>query len=117
MNHTVRFSDALVRAAEILRQRAIPAQWNPLLVRDVYGRLRVALDVDREEHAQVINQLEGDLESLGAFTGEPNVICRADVFDPRSIFDDASIQLFQFPKSDLSVRMLDRQVTGQDWLL
>jgi hypothetical protein len=117
MNQTVRFSEAIVRAAEILKQERIPPQWRPLLLRDVYGRLRVALDANREEHAELIGRLQKELESLGAFAGEPKVLCRADVFDPSLIFEDPSILLFQVPKSDLSVRLLDRQVTGQDWLL
>ena len=117
MSDEIRFSRAIVRAAEILKQKNFPAEWKPLLLRDVYGRLRVALNVNRQEQAEAIGQLQTALGSLGRFAGEPRVLCRDDTFDPTTIFDDPSTLLFQVPKSDLSVRLLDRQVTGQDWLL
>jgi hypothetical protein len=117
MKKTVRFSEAIVRAAEIIDQQKIPVQWNPLLLRDVYGRLRVALNVNREEHGEEIGRLQAAMESLGAFAGEPKVLCQADVFDPNTIFKDPSILSFQVHNSDALIRLLDRQVTGQDWLL
>src|ERR1700688_1134859 len=110
MKQIVRFSEAVVRAAQILKQKTIPEQWKPLLLRDVYGRYRLALDTNREENSELISQLEAELESLGAFAGEPRILFHGDVFDSDTIFQDPSILLFQIPKSDLSIRLLDRQV-------
>jgi hypothetical protein len=117
MKETVRFNDAIKRAAEIVKQRAIPDRMEPLLVRDIYGRLRVAIATTRGEDAELVGQLDSELKSLGAFGGEPRVLTKDDVFDPDTLFHDPTALLLQIPNSDLSVRLLDRQVTGQDWLL
>ena len=44
---TLRFNQALRQAAEATQDARLPERWPVLLVRDVYGRLRFAVDAHR----------------------------------------------------------------------
>lgn len=117
MPETIRFNDAIALAARILERTELPAEWRSLIVRDVHGRIRLAVDTDGTQRSELLAALERELQSLGAFAGHPALLLRASVFEPRALFEDPSILLFQMPGTDSSVRLLDRQVTGQDWQL
>jgi len=109
----VRFSGALPKTAKILSQILLPSE--PLVIRDLLGRISIALDADRAQHADVLLRLREEMASLGAFAGSPAVLCSDDFFEPAKIFNDPSIMQFAVPGTELSLSLLDRQVTGQEW--
>ena len=47
----------------------------------------------------------------------PSVVCADDFFEAPVLFQDSSIIQFSVLGTEISVPLLDRQVTGQDWLL
>ena len=60
--------------------------------------------------------MENEISKLGAYAASPGVICADDLFDADRVFGDPAIVQFVVPGTELSVRLLDRQITGQDWL-
>jgi hypothetical protein len=61
--------------------------------------------------------LELEMSKLGAYSASPSVVCAEDFFEPDLVFRDPSIIQFVVPGTELSVNILERQVTGHDWLL
>jgi hypothetical protein len=118
MSDHVFFDEALRRAAEIVINAPLPEGVDqPLLIRDILGRISIALNIRRSEHEGVVLTLQSRAESLGAFAASPRVVCADDFFDAPVLFQDPSIIQFSVPRTELSVRLLDRQVTGQEWLV
>jgi hypothetical protein len=114
---TIFFGDVMAKAAEIVSNASLPAALaNPLLIRDLKGLVSIALDVKRSEQLEAVSKLETEIAKLGVYAGTPGVVCADDFFDSGQIFEDPSIVQFVVPGTDLSVRVLERQVTGQDWL-
>ena len=111
------FGDAARRAAEIVSATSFPRGLDHLLIRDVYGRISIALNVTRSDHGGLAASLDAQLATLGAYRGTPGLIFSDELFDPVRIFDDPSINDLVVQGTELTVRILDRQVTGQDWLL
>jgi len=112
------FGEAIGKAAEIVKSAALPnSVGDPLVIRDMSGLISVALDVSRSEHSETVSKLEQEMAGLGAYAASPGVVCADDLFEPDVIFQDPSIVEFVVPGTALSVRVLERQVTGQDWLL
>ena len=111
------FGDVVAKAAEIVSTATLPTAFGtPLLIRDIYGVVSIALNVKRSEHQEAVSKLEAEAIKLGVYAASPSVVCADDLFDAGQIFDDPSIVQFVVPGTELSVRMLERQVTGQDWL-
>ena len=64
----IRFNDALRLAASAASNKALPADWPVRLVRDVYGRLRFAIDCDMAQYPEAARlMLETAQRSLGAY--------------------------------------------------
>jgi hypothetical protein len=122
----VRFNDALRIAALAATDARLPPQWPVGLVRDVYGRLRFAVNVERADYPNPARlQLESRTADLGAFATSNQVLFRDDFSDPDALFAHAdwhqtlvidSAKTEGGLATEISVRLLDRQVTGQDWL-
>jgi cellulose biosynthesis protein BcsQ len=122
----VRFNDALRIAALAATDAGLPEQWPVGLVRDVYGRLRFAVNAERAEYPEYARlQLESHTAELGAFATSKQVLFRDDFSDADALFSHADWhQTLVVGSADgegglaqeISVRLLDRQVTGQDWL-
>lgn len=142
------FNQALVRAALALQDDRLPAQWPVGIVRDIYGRLRFAIDAWRPlaqgEHAEEPRVEAGPedvypaaaLQCLikAAATFRPYatptaVLFRDDLSNPALLFQHADWHQTivtvpvatagdgtEVPPQDIAVRLLDRQVVGQDWL-
>ncbi len=93
------FGDVVVRAAEIVSRASLPATLrNPLLIRDVYGLVSIALNIKRSEHQEVISKLETQIKTLGVYAASPGVICADDLFDPDQVFSDPSAVQFVVPR-------------------
>ena len=117
MRNTVFFSGAIREAAKILSRALLPDGVGPtVLIRDISGRISIALDVERSGHQDFIEKLEKEMAAGGAYAASPAVLCADDFFEPDVIFKDASIVEFLEPGTEHPVRLLDRQVTGEDWL-
>lgn len=112
------FNEVLAKVADILSAQTLPPNVEPLVIRDIHGRIRIALDMPRSSDAdEIIAKLDQNLSALGAYSsGEgKNVLCRDDFFDPDSIFNSPEILQWVQPNGDKTVQILNRQVTGQDW--
>ncbi len=113
----VRFNAAL---GELLRglEKSAPALLDKgTIIRDLYGKLRLAVALDAGEVDSLNSATLGLWEGLGAygyFQGR-HILGTEDFFDPDAMFRDPDIVDYVPAGSDRSVRLLDRQVTGQDW--
>ena len=124
--NAVRFNEALRLAAIAATSESLPAQWPVGLVRDVYGRLRFAVNVSRADYPEAARiQLEANTSALGAFATSNEVLFRDDFSDADALFSHADWHrtvVVTKPAeegvaaTEVSVELLDRQVTGQDWL-
>jgi cellulose biosynthesis protein BcsQ len=123
---TVRFNDALRLAARALPGLALPDQPTPRLMRDIYGRLRYALDCPASAYpAEALAALQAAQASLGAFATNSEVLTHDSFSFPDRVFADPDWHITRIDLGidedgmslgELSVPVLDRQVTGQDWL-
>lgn len=118
-NRGVFFNEVLPKVAGLISTQIFPSNIEPLVIRDIHGRIRIAIDAARNDCAEIISSLEKELTTLGVYcnTAVSSVLCREDFFDPDSIFKSTEILLWNLPNSDTQIRVLDRQVTGQDWLI
>lgn len=119
-NRAVFFNEVLPKVAGIISSQAFPPSIELLVIRDIHGRIRIAIDAARGDCAEIISSLEKKLSGLGVYcnTAEASgVLCREDFFEPDSIFNSAAILKWSLPNSNTVIRVLDRQVTGQDWLI
>lgn len=112
------FNDVLPRVADILSTQTLPPNTKPLVIRDIYGRIKIALNVSRSnETDEIIVNLEHSLSALGSYSSGKgkNVLCYDDFFDPDSIFNSREILQWVQPNTNKTVQILNRQVTGQNW--
>jgi Mrp family chromosome partitioning ATPase len=123
---TVRFADALRLAAIALEDRDWSNTPKPRLVRDVYGRLRFAVDCKKTAYPnEVLSDLRAIQRSLGAYATDEEVLSHDSFSKPEEIFGSKDWHLTNVskgvnedgtPLKDAEVQLLDRQITGQDWL-
>lgn len=119
-DRAVFFNDVLPKLAELISAQTLPENTEPLLViRDIHGRVRVAINATRNDCVKIISSLEKGLSGLGVYcnTATNSVLFREDFFDPDSVFKNSEILQWSPPNSIAVIRVLDRQVTGQDWLI
>lgn len=118
-NRAVLFNEVLPKVAELISVQTFPPNIEPLVIRDIHGRIRVAINAIRSDCVETIFALEKKLPDLGVYCNKAasSVLCREDFFDPDSIFNSTGILQWSPPNSDTVIRVLDRQVTGQDWLI
>ena len=113
------FNKALQDTADFLAKIVFPKDVTPLVIRDMYGRIRIALEHgDKTRHHAIAKRLTGNIARLAAFAGdkEKAVLFPDDFFDPDSVFRNPDILDFYLPGLDSPLRLLDRQIVGQDWL-
>lgn len=121
-----RFNDALRLAAQAAQDSTLPKEWQVRIVRDVYGRVRFAIDCDAEQYPLAARQrLEIILAKLGVYATKGEIIFRDDLSNPDLIFKSPDWHLTTVPggfddedqvEPDLIISVLDRQIMGQDWL-
>lgn len=115
----IRFDQAWARADELLRRHRELHRPEAILVRDLYGRIRLAID-DREK--KILDPARRDklaieLHSrLGAFSpGAGSIFLFASrLFAPEEIFGTGDA-LWADP-AKRTYRVLDRSIIGADWL-
>jgi len=116
---TIHFNRALQATVEYLARETFPNDVKPLVIRDIQGRIRIGLeDGNREKHQELAARLETHITTLAAFAGDTGkaVLFPDDFFDPESVFKNPDILDLYYPGTDSPLRLLDRQVVGQDWL-
>lgn len=123
---TIHFNDALRIAAMSLRDEDLPESPKVLLIRDVYGRLRFALDCFLADYPQEsLTKLQAAQAALGAYATSGEVLSHDSFSDPKAVFESADwhrtlVELGADedgePLGVAEVQLLDRQITGQDWL-
>ena len=112
------FNDALRKVSAIIAHAEFPIDLSSVVIRDIHGRIRIAIDGTREINKALADRLVIGLKDLGAFTcdGEKGLLFREDIFDPDSLFKSTDILDLYLIGQDMPLRLLDRQITGQDWL-
>jgi cellulose biosynthesis protein BcsQ len=122
----IRFNEALRLAAEATRFDHLPADCQPGLIRDIYGRIRFAINASSSDFPEeAYRHFQKTCIALGAYGVRDGVMFRENFSNPETIFnhpdwhetivsghenEDGSFA------EDIVVRLLDRQITGQDWL-
>ncbi|ASF45598.1 KGGVGR-motif variant AAA ATPase [Methylovulum psychrotolerans] len=115
MTRIVRFQDALPLAIKFIEAHyAHLGQEPPIVIRDLYGKIRLFLS---SEQTSLQQDLAESLEvSLGkfAYPAEAIFLYKQDFFNSESITD--SPDKIRIPNTDQPIYLLDKQITGQDWL-
>ncbi|BDI06352.1 tyrosine-protein kinase family protein [Sphaerotilus microaerophilus] len=122
----LRFNDALRRAAAATRNDALPAQPPVRIIRDIYGRLRFAINAGEADYpAEARSSLEAAQQTLGAYSGGDELLFRDSFADPDRIFNSSDWHTTVVAMGvdedgnslgEVDVMLLDRQITGQDWI-
>ncbi|MBI3156060.1 MAG: AAA family ATPase [Burkholderiales bacterium] len=122
----VRFHQALQLAVSALADAVLPMEPAVRIIRDLHGRLRFAVDCDAADYPpQARAHLETAQAALGAYATSGEVLFRDSFNFPNKVFGSedwhlttVSLGLNEQAESEgeVTVPVLDRQVTGQDWL-
>lgn len=107
---TIRFDEALSRALAFARAHLAALGGNIIIVRDLLGRFRFALDADLEVPEALASELH---EYLGAFSSGPTqlFLIRSAMFAPEAVFDAAELR-----PVEPGIQLLERWVLGADWV-
>ncbi len=115
----VLFDKVLPLAAAFVLEHTAVLGGQPLLVRDVYGCVRIAVD-DREQplFTESLQATASQFDQLlGRYSPGPDesdvFLLGSRLFDPEAVF--SSPDILSLPEQP-GVRLLERQITGQDWL-
>lgn len=114
MNNTVRFQDALTKAIAFTEEHYNALGHDPILIRDLFGKVRLFLQSNQTDQHKILAKELSTL--LGNFSYTPDTIFLypQDIFDSRSIIESPDKILIH--GTDRPIHLLDRQITGQDWL-
>ncbi|MCQ8127228.1 KGGVGR-motif variant AAA ATPase [Methylomonas rivi] len=114
MNNTVRFQDALTKAIAFTEEHYNALGYDPILIRDLFGKVRLFLQSNQTDQHKILAKELSTL--LGNFSYTPDVIFlyQQDIFNSRSIIESPDKILIH--GTDRPIYLLDRQITGQDWL-
>jgi MinD-like ATPase involved in chromosome partitioning or flagellar assembly len=109
------FNDALRLAFQAVNAQQLPDSIPVLLIRDIHGRIRIAINASKEQYpSATVESLSQELTKLGVFNA--GLLFQDELFDPDALFDNPDVVEVYIPGSDTPIRILDRQVVGQDWL-
>lgn len=124
---TIRFHDALIQVMRTLACLSLPVEPPVRVVRDLYGRLRFAVDsVEDEYPSSAREELLAAQIALGAYATNDEILFRDSFTYPEKFFDIKNWFLTTVnmgkdddgePLPSAQVLLLDRMVTGHDWLL
>lgn len=138
----IRFNEALRLAAEAANDTRLPPQWPVRLIRDIYGRLRFAVDAhspypaeDEDEETSIPDAARYSADAhrllleatsrLGGYATSQHILYRDDFSSPELLFNNPDWHEAVLPgysdgegvkHPEVTVLMLDRQIIGQDWL-
>lgn len=113
----VRFDAAMSKAVDYIASRLSGIADKVVLVRDIYGRLRVVID-DRQFSPARTRMAQGlERQALHSLLGpfspgaDSLLLLASEMFAPDEVFLSPDISVSEVGK----VRLLDRQVMGSDW--
>lgn len=113
----VEFGNVVTSIAEELVRLQVPIS-KVVMVRDIYGKVTICLDFDAQEkngNSMLIDSIVSAVSQFAPYIGVPSaVLCACDLFDSGSIFNAAD--MLHFHIDGKAVRLLERQITGHDWL-
>ena len=91
---TIRFDDALRLSAKAALATDLPAEWPVRVVRDVFGRIRFAINCNAAQYpAEARKKLNTAQGTLGAFATSDEPLFREDFSEPDAVFDSADWHL------------------------
>ncbi|NVJ09995.1 AAA family ATPase [Myxococcus sp. AM001] len=112
---TIRFSDALRAAIQLIQARQAELSGNIVLVRDLQGRIRLMLEQSEQSHPPSYwKTLETEFQAtVGAYAPPPGqvILHREGMFSPAAVFETPDLRPVA-PK----ISILDRTLIGADWL-
>lgn len=122
---TVFFKDALPQAIDILvksQEEFTSFRQKTIVVRDIYGRLRFAVNVDpttnfkddTKQTQDYIDYLSSFSDEFGPYKSDPLVVTRSDFMNPDMVFNSPEVGKYSTDKGD--IRLMDRLITGQQWI-
>ena len=87
-----------------------------VLVRDLYGRFHLVLDVAEEVLSDLRSKVSKLMTSLENYGGDPDsfLMAKDDLFDPDMVFESPSLRRVELGDGK-SIQMIDRLVVGEDW--
>jgi hypothetical protein len=113
----VRFDSALDNLIGSLAEKVPELLADGIIIRDLYGKLRIVVNADAPE-VERLDKLSApvwiELGAYGRFDGR-HILGTDDFFDPDLMLHDPDIVEYVPAGTNWSARILDRQVTGQDW--
>ncbi|MBF0110354.1 MAG: P-loop NTPase [Magnetococcales bacterium] len=114
------FNQAIEIALCAVTQHLSSLPRNPIILRDLRGRIRIALDASEENEKlkKSLTKLADQLHpALGAFTyGKEHLfLFREGVPDPKHFFKSADLIPLKV-EGKKTIYLLERLVTGQDWV-
>ncbi|MBI3756359.1 MAG: AAA family ATPase [Deltaproteobacteria bacterium] len=109
------FNDALRLAFQAVNAQQLPDSIPVLFIRDIHGRIRIAINAPKEQYpSDTVESLSQELTKLSVFNA--GLLFQDELFDPDALFDNPDVVEVYIAGSDRPIRILDRQVVGQDWL-
>jgi len=115
MSTAVRFQDALPIAKQFTKTHyEALGQEPPILIRDLYGKIRLFLrGGPTEQHQDLAASLTQSLGNF-AYSAEAIFLYETDFFNSQSI--TGSPDKILIPGTEPPIFLLDKQITSQDWL-
>jgi cellulose biosynthesis protein BcsQ len=113
----LRFNDAIKAALPWIEANAAQLGNKAVIVRDLFGRVRLVLQLDRADFNAEVNQKKLLDENLGRFSpGLDNLFLFQDeLLAPDEVFKSPDLQ--NLPSEHIAkLQILDRQIIGADWL-
>ena len=118
---TVRFDEAWARASSFVSTQSKLNAAHTVLIRDLYGRIRIALDdrnpvgeiPDDEARRELAVRLSKELGAFSTETPSPFLLA-SEMFAPDEVFDTADTMWADPARR--TYRILDRYIVGSDWL-
>jgi hypothetical protein len=114
----VLFSEAIPIAAKLVISSNIPIKL-VTIIRDIYGRIRIAVNSEKKKYETESQGLLSQSKILGAYQAQPDsfLIFKDDLLNPDIVFGNKEVQYLELDELEEPIRVLDRQIIGQDWLL
>jgi len=121
VSEKIRFDRVIEKVAVFLNAAKVP--WDQtVVVRDIYGKIRILFNFNEKEkleQSKFLKNIEEGLCSLGPyFNRSASVFCACDLIESECVFNDPYILNIILRQDDnsISLRLLERQIVGHDWL-
>lgn len=110
----VLFHQALDNTIQFIKDNYALLGQDPIVLRDIYGRISVILQAKKTKKHKGLAKDLGKLLGKFAYSEEEIFLYAADLYGISSLIN--SPDKIRVPNAASPIYLLDRQVTGQDWL-